>query len=191
MTQLVIDGRKSADHWTHLTDDEALAASDFTVSVARWHERRTDIVNHVESGGCALGIRVAIDVDPMRLADDVDRFALVIIRIQSQSDGRVFSIAARLRERLGFRGEVRVAGDVAPDQLSFMRRCGINAFELGDHVDIENFVHRYRRYYQSSGPLTSGDNLIRYARRRNLEPPRRRLRDVRGNPLETGRIETA
>ena len=59
MTQLVIDGRKSADHWTHLTDDEALAASDFTVSVARWHEQRTDIVNHVEGAGCALGIRLA------------------------------------------------------------------------------------------------------------------------------------
>ena len=132
MTQLVIDGRKSADHWSHLTDDDALARSDITVSVARWHEQRADIVNHVEHTGCRLGIRLGIGVDLMRLADDVDRFALVIIRIRSASDGRFFSIAARLRELLGFRGEVRVAGDVAPDQLSFMHRCGINAFELGD-----------------------------------------------------------
>ena len=191
----MIDGRKSADQWTHLADDEALAASDFTVNVARWLEQRAAIVNHVERTGCGLGIRLAFGVDLMRLAADVDRFALVIVRIRNPSDGRFFSIAARLREHLGFRGEVRVAGDVAPDQLSFMRRCGINAFELGEHVDIEKFIHRYRRYYQSSGPLTSGDNLIRHARRRHLptlRPSRPSLPDVRVHPPETGqRIDTA
>ena len=79
-----------------------------------------------------------------------------------------------LREHLRYRGELRVTGDVAPDQLSFMQRCGINAFELGDHVDIERFIHRYRRFYQSSGSLTTRDNLIPVVRQRRArldQPP--------------------
>ena len=192
MTHLVIDGRKSADHWTHLADDEAPGLADFTVNVGRWHEQRDEIVAHVERAGCSLGIRIANGVDLMRLASDIDRFALVVINIQSASDGRFFSIAARLRERLNYRGEVRVTGDVAPDQLSFMHRCGINAFELGEHVDIDNFINRYQRFYQSSGSLTTADNLIRFARRRRIEPPRRYPLNLQATARETrGNRETA
>ena len=35
-----------------------------------------------------------------------------------------------LRERYGFRGEVRATGYVRRDLLFFMARCGFNAFEL-------------------------------------------------------------
>lgn len=166
MTTLVIDGRERGDTWEHLSEDEAPAGRDFTVGVARWHEQRRELIAHVERARCALGIRLGIDSDLAGLAEDIDRFSLIVVEIPSAADGRFFSIAARLREHLGYRGELRVVGDVAPDQLSFMQRCGINAFELGVHVDIERFIRRYRRYYQSSGPLTTPDNLIRQARRR-------------------------
>ena len=138
--------------------------------------------------GRSLGVRLAIDDDPMRLAEDVGRFALIVIEVSSSADGRFFSIAARLREHLRYRHELRITGDVAPDQLSFMRRCGIDAFEVGDHVDAERFIRRYRRFYQSSGPLTTRDNLIPLARRRvrsgNTAPfeDRRRRRREAGEP---------
>ena len=149
MTTLVIDGRECADIWEHLSQGEAPGGRDFTVEIARWHEQRRDLIAHVERTGCALGIRLSNDSDPIGLANDINRFTLVVIEIPSSADGRFFSIAARLREHLGYRCELRVTGDVAPDQLSFMRRCGINAFELGDHVDIGSFTRRYQRYYQS------------------------------------------
>ena len=166
MTRLVVDAGERADSWKHLADGETLAGRDFTVSIARWREQRRDILAHVERIGRSLGVRLAIDNDPASLADDIERFALIVIEIPSSADGRFFSIAARLREHLHYRGELRVIGDVAPDQLSFMQRCGINAFELGDRVDIDRFIRRYERFYQSSGPLTTRDNLIRRARRR-------------------------
>ena len=167
MTRLVVDGTERPDTWVHLTGGgEAPADRDFTVGVARWLDQRGDLLAHVERTGRRLGVRLAIDSDPVRLADDIDRFGLVAIEIPNFADGRFFSIAARLREHLRYRGELRVTGDVAPDQLSFMQRCGINAFELGEHVDIERFVHRYRRFYQSSGSLTTRENLIPAARRR-------------------------
>ena len=185
MTQLVIDGRKSADHWTHLEDDEAPDGTGFTVNVDRWHEQRGDIIAHAERAGCSLGVRVAIGVDLMRLARDIDRFALIVIRIRNASDGRFFSIAAQLREHLGYRGEVRVTGDVAPDQLAFMRRCGVNAFELEEDVDVEHFIYRYRRFYQSSGSSTNADNLIRLARRRRPQPAGQCGFDVQDLPSGT------
>ena len=166
MTRLVVDGREAADTWEHLTGGEAPADRDFTVNIARWLARRRDLIAYAERTGRSLGVRLAIDSDPASLAGDIERFTLIVIEIPSSSDGRFFSIAARLREHLRYRGELRGTGDVAPDQLLFMQRCGINAFELGDHVDIESFIRRYQHFYQSSGPLTTRDNLIRLARRR-------------------------
>ena len=171
MTRLVVDGKERPDTWVHLAGTSATPAGrDFTVDIARWLEQRDDLLAHVERTGRGLGVRLAIDSDPVRLAGDIERFDLVAMEIPSSADGRFFSIAARLREHLRYRGELRVTGDVAPDQLSFMQRCGINAFELGDHVDIERFIHRYRRFYQSSGALTTRENLIPAVRQRYARP---------------------
>ena len=146
----------------------------FTVDLARWLAQRDELIAHAERTGRRLGVRLATGDDPMHLAGDIGRFALIIVEIPSSADGRFFSIAARLREHLHYPRELRVTGDVAPDQLSFMQRCGINAFEIGDQVDVERFLRRYRRFYQSSGPLTTRDNLITLARRRKAAAPRPR-----------------
>ena len=187
MTRLVVDGREHTDAWEHLVAGDAPGSRDFTVDVARWLEERRDLVAYAERTGRSVGVRLAIDSDPASLADDVERFALIVIEIPSSADGRFFSIAARIREHLRYRGELRVTGDVAPDQLSFMRRCGIDAFAIGDDVDVERFMRRYERYYQASGLMTTGDNLIRLARRREFSRTHAALRDVAsGNEAAAG-----
>ena len=188
MTKLVVDGSERADGWDHLAGGEAPAGRDFTVSIVRWLEQRSNLVAHVERTGRSLGVRLAIDSEPTSLADDIERFALIVIEIPNSADGRFFSIAARVREYLHYRGELRVTGDVAPDQLSFMQRCGINAFELGDNVDIERFIHRYQRFYQTSGSAIAPDNLIRLARRRRARTDNHSLFEDRDSwPAKTGR----
>ena len=171
MTRLVVDAAEHPDSWEHLATGEVPGSGDFTVDIVRWLEERSELVAHVERTGRSLGVRLAIDSDPASLRDDIWRLALIVIEIPSSADGRFFSIAARIREHLRYRGELRVTGDVAPDQLAFMQRCGINAFVLGDGVDIERFIRRYERFYQSGGPMTPGDNLIRLARRRRARAP--------------------
>ena len=166
MTRLVVDAAERTDTWEHLAVGEVPGSRDFTVDIARWLEEHSELVAHAERTGRSLGVRLAIDSDPASLTDDIERFALIVIEIPSSADGRFFSIAARIREHLGYRGELRVTGDVAPDQLAFMQRCGISAFVLGDGVDIERFIRRYERFYQSGGPMATGDKLIRLARRR-------------------------
>lgn len=173
MARLIIDGKESDDAWIHLTDDELLSHDDFTVTVNRWYTEQDEIAAHLEQTGGRLGVRLAIDSDPLLLGPDIDRFDLVVIEIPDAADGRFFSIAARVREHLRYPGELRVTGEVARDQLTFMQRCGINSFAIGDHIDIASFTSRYQRHYQSSTRSTPSERLIRKARRRDANLSRR------------------
>lgn len=173
MTRLVVDGAEGADTWEHLADGDSPSGRDFTVSIGRWYRERRNLLTYVERIDLALGVRLGMDSDPAGLAGDIERFTLIVIEIPESADGRFFSIAARVREHLRYRGELRVTGDIAPDQLSFMQRCGINAFEIPDDVDIGRFIRRYERFYQSSGPMTTTDTLIGSVRRRSAAWPSR------------------
>ena len=59
------------------------------------------------------------------------------------ADGRAFSQARLLRERYGFKGEIRATGDVLYDQLFYMQRCGINGFELRDDQDVPSSLKAF------------------------------------------------
>ncbi|HEX4297473.1 MAG TPA: phosphoadenylyl-sulfate reductase [Devosia sp.] len=62
------------------------------------------------------------------VAGDVGRFASIAISFPGFTDGRGYSSARLLTERYGYAGELRAVGDVLMDQLTLMRRCGINVF---------------------------------------------------------------
>jgi len=48
------------------------------------------------------------------LADDLKRFAVIAVNFPKFADGRGYTLAYRLRVRLGYRGELRAIGDVLP-----------------------------------------------------------------------------
>ena len=69
-------------------------------------------------------------------------------------DGRGYSIARLLRERRGYRGELRAVGHITRDLLSFLESCGFDAFELreGENphealASFEDFSYSYQRGY--------------------------------------------
>src|SRR5258705_5208673 len=69
-------------------------------------------------------------------------------------DGRAYSQARLLRERHGFKGELRATGQVLRDQFVFMLRAGFDAFEVKKESDAEAFaatVKRYSVFYQPTG----------------------------------------
>ncbi|MHA1113922.1 MAG: DUF934 domain-containing protein [Alphaproteobacteria bacterium] len=84
-----------------------------------------------------LGLRLASDEPPARVADDLGRFSLVLLEFPVFTDGRAYSYARQLRQRYGFGGELRAVGEVLRDQLLFMFRCGFDSFEtdIGDGDD--------------------------------------------------------
>jgi uncharacterized protein (DUF934 family) len=51
-----------------------------------------------------------------------------------------------LRDRLGFKNEIRAIGEVLTDQLFLMRRSGINAFDLQADQDLEASLARLRPF---------------------------------------------
>jgi uncharacterized protein (DUF934 family) len=63
------------------------------------------------------------------LAGEIGGLNLIVLEFPKFTDGRAYSQARLLRERLGYRGELRATGAVLRDQLPFLLRCGFDSFE--------------------------------------------------------------
>jgi uncharacterized protein (DUF934 family) len=102
----------------------------------------------------AVVIRLEPKDDPAAIAGQLARAARVEINFPKFGDGRGFSLARLLRERHGYKGELRAVGDVFRDQLFYMESCGFDAFELRDGEDpagalpwFDNFSVSYQKSY--------------------------------------------
>ena len=156
MAVLIRDHRIASDSWQHTPDDQALPPGDVIVSFERWESERTWLLRR--SGG--LGLRVSGDVSVEEIAGDLSFFDLIALEFRAFTDGRCYSHARLLRERFGFRGEIRAVGEVLRDQLYFLARCGVNAFEVGDEEHPEEWLKAFNEFsvqYQAAaddaGPL--------------------------------------
>lgn len=92
------------------------------------------------------------DID--ELGPHLDKLALVALAFPKYQDGRAYSQARILRERLGFRGELRATGQVLRDQFVFMLRAGFDSFEVKKDSDAKVFTDvakRYSVFYQPTG----------------------------------------
>lgn len=62
---------------------------------------------------------------------------VIAIYFSDFTDGRGFSLATLLRERYDYKGELRAFGNILPDQLFYLQRCGFNAFSFGKEVNLQ------------------------------------------------------
>lgn len=102
-----------------------------------------------------LGLLVSPGEQIEEVADDLVRFASVAIRFPAFTDGRGYSTARLLTERLKYAGEIRAVGDVLQDQIPLMRRCGFNALvvthEPTREALKENRLPEMALFYQPVG----------------------------------------
>lgn len=94
-------------------------------------------------------LQVSNDVDPRDL--NLDGVTRVDLSFPKFTDGRAFSQAFLLRQRLGFKGEIRATGDVLIDQLVQMQRSGFDVAVLraDQNPDIaQRQFDRYSAFYQ-------------------------------------------
>ncbi|HLZ77343.1 DUF934 domain-containing protein [Phenylobacterium sp.] len=137
------------DAFTHVADDEGLPPGDVIVTLTRFQADGEALL----SEGRKVGVRLASDEEVEVLAYDLPRIAVVALEYPKYRDGRAFTSARLLRERLGFTGEVRAVGDVLRTQAGFMVRCGFTAFEPADGSTPEDWQRasqRFRHVYQRS-----------------------------------------
>lgn len=135
---LIKDGEIAENVWRFVEDGEALGGGDnLVVTLDRWCEPDNDLAGFNNR----LGVRLKSDQGPDLIADDLDRFDLIELDFPTLPDGRAFSYARLLRERYGYKGEIRAVGDIIKDQLFFMQRCGINSFDIPDQRNAEDALN--------------------------------------------------
>ena len=136
------------DDWARLDDAAPLPAhGKVIVSWARWQADKAALKARGN-----VGVALAPTSDVAGLKDDLPALALVAVPfnfIQPKPeggrtfDGRGYSQARALRERFGFKGEIRAVGDVFRDAMYYMHRCGVNAFELKPGADLQDALKAF------------------------------------------------
>ena len=77
--------------------------------------------------GNGQGLLLSVDTEP---SDEFAQAELIAIDFPAFTDGRGLSLAVLLRTRHGFAGELRALGDINPDLLHYLTRCGFNSIEV-------------------------------------------------------------
>lgn len=80
--------------------------------------------------------------DPLKLEPLLDRIEIIALTFPAFSDGRAFSQATLLRERLGYTGELRAVGDVLIDPLVLMLRTGFDSFAVTNPTAIRRLQEK-------------------------------------------------
>jgi uncharacterized protein (DUF934 family) len=122
------NGAFHPDEWIRVTPDAAVLAGDYPllVPLAAFLAETDRFLAHEGP----LGVEVAAGDSVSALEPHLSRLKFVALVFPKFSDGRSYSAARLLRERLGFKGELRAVGDVLHDQIPLMRRCGIESFAV-------------------------------------------------------------
>jgi len=112
------------------------------VSLERWQAERATL----RQRNSAVGISLKSDQSPLLIKDDLDHLSLVALEFPKFTDGRAFSYARVLRDRLGYRGEIRAFGQVLRDQYLFMLRCGIDTIEAPAEKRVEGYAEALKEF---------------------------------------------
>jgi uncharacterized protein (DUF934 family) len=150
------------DSFVHVTDEDAIPeAGDVILSLTRFQAEGDALLS---SNSRRVGVRIESNEEVEALAYDLPRLAVVAVAFPKYRDGRAYTSARLLRERLNYTGEVRAVGDVLQEQAGFMIRCGMDAFEPADGATPEAWTKaasRFRHVYQRA----ADDRLVAYEER--------------------------
>jgi len=126
---------------------EVPARGDVIIPLALWLARRDELLSRAGTG--TLGVWLDANEGPEALDGDVQRFPLIAVNFPKFGDGRGYSIARLLRERYGYKGELRAIGDVLHDHLYFMEQCGFDAFALREDQDAQEALSAFDTFSDS------------------------------------------
>jgi uncharacterized protein (DUF934 family) len=157
--QLLRDGRIVADDWSYLTEAGNAEAGNAgtrgsvdssNAIILTFDQWRSD-----EPRWRAASQRLGVILSPAdrveQVAPELSRFDLMGAEFPGPSEGRGYTQGRLLRERYGFRGELRATGYVRRDQVFFLARCGFNSFELPDS-DLDAAADAFSTFTASYQP---------------------------------------
>lgn len=151
MATIIKDKSVVADPWLRLEPgpDGALPqvprAGDVIVPLALWQSQREALLARPGR----LGVWLKSDDEPGAIADDLRLFGVVAVDFPKFGDGRGYSSARLLRERYGWKGELRATGDIFRDQLFYLSSCGFNSFVLREGEDPQEALAWFGTFSES------------------------------------------
>ena len=153
MQRIIKNGQVLDETWHLLPQDASLDnisnCDDLIVPLALWREHAHAL--KARDGGLGVWLDAGEEVE--EIADDLQHFQVVALNFPAFTDGRHYSSAYLLRNRYGYKGEVRAIGDVLRDQLFAYKRVGFDAFALradqDPHAVLDAF-ETFRDVYQGS-----------------------------------------
>ena len=175
MPRLIRNRAIVEDGWTLLRQAASVAdvpdGVPVIVPLALWLERRAALHARGE-----VGVWLAPTDDPRALLPDLATLPLIAVDFPKFGDGRGYSTARLLRDRYGYRGELRAIGDVLRDQLFAMSECGFDTFAIRADRDPAEALASLNDF---GGVYTSTSRTPQpWFRRRNGERP-----DAANEPL--------
>ncbi len=171
MAKLIKNGRITEDPRPIVLLGEEETAATITlpsggviVPLAVWQARRESLLAR---GQC--GLWLAPDDELESVADAVHEVDTIAVHFPKFADGRGYSIAALLRQRHGYRGELRAFGEVLRDQFNYLTRSGFDALQPAEGrysdaqldaalTSINDFTEPYQASVTPSEPLFRRQN---------------------------------
>lgn len=143
MPKLIRDGAIVEDEWRAADEESPLRDSGRVATLDQWLALENK---------AASAVQLEPGQAPAPLLEHLDELVLVVVNFPAFADGRGFSYGRELRER-GFKGELRASGVFLEDQLTYLRRCGFNAFSMTDESQLATALGRladFSEAYQAS-----------------------------------------
>jgi len=143
--RVIKDNQIIEDSWARIDTIEAgqvLPEGDIIVPFSYWKQNRDALK------GRAGNLAVCLNGDDRveELAADIAQFSLIALDFPAFRDGRCYSHARLLRDRYGFKGDLRAVGDVLRDQLFYLKRCGFSSFFIRHDKDIHDALKAFNDF---------------------------------------------
>lgn len=148
MAKIIHNGKIVEDGWVVIASEEvgptivADSHRNLLLPMDAWEKCHQSLA----SSGKTVGVWLAPDDELAPLISQLSEIPAIGIFFPSFTDGRGYSLARLLRQRHGYRGELRAFGDILRDQVYFLHQCGFDALCLRKDQDINDALAALNDY---------------------------------------------
>jgi uncharacterized protein (DUF934 family) len=130
--QILKDREIIEDNFRYIADEEIIEGDNVSLSLARWQQEKTQLQQHDGK----IGVRLNSTDSAETIEDDLADISLIELNFPAFTDGRLFSTAKLLRSRYNYQGEIRAVGQFMVDQVCYLAKVGVNAFQLNNEAQL-------------------------------------------------------
>ena len=161
MAEIIKNGALVQSAWINGTGEELASGAQVVLPLAEYLAFRAGNPSEALLARAGVLLLPADDVHP--LAAFVATLPLVVIHLPEFKEGRGYTQARLLRDRFGYKAELRATGQVRVDLVYHLARCGVDAFELAEGERVDVALAELQRFSVAYQPCADG---VTHPRRR-------------------------